>query len=66
MCLEKVRLLKRIREQKKLRFLISVDGGVNEKTAALAREAGSDVLVTGSSFFGSPDKRALVRGMKGL
>jgi ribulose-phosphate 3-epimerase len=66
MCLEKVRLLKRIREQKKLRFLISVDGGINEKTAALARDAGSDVLVTGSSFFGSPDKRALVRGMKGL
>ncbi|MDR2052102.1 MAG: ribulose-phosphate 3-epimerase [Treponema sp.] len=66
MCLEKVRLLKSIREQKKLGFLISVDGGINEKTAALAREAGSDVLVTGSSFFGSPDKRALVRGMKGL
>jgi ribulose-phosphate 3-epimerase len=66
MCLEKVRLLKSIREQKKLDFLISVDGGINEKTAALARGAGSDVLVTGSSFFGSPDKRALVRGMKGL
>jgi ribulose-phosphate 3-epimerase len=66
MCLEKVRLLKSIREQKKLDFLISVDGGINEKTAALARDAGADVLVTGSSFFGSPDKRALVRGMKGL
>jgi ribulose-phosphate 3-epimerase len=66
MCLEKVRLLKSIREQKKLDFLISVDGGINEKTAALVRDAGADVLVTGSSFFGSPDKRALVRGMKGL
>jgi ribulose-phosphate 3-epimerase len=66
MCLEKVRLLKSIRERKKLDFLISVDGGINEKTAALVRDAGADVLVTGSSFFASPDKRALVRGMKGL
>jgi ribulose-phosphate 3-epimerase len=66
MCLEKARLLRSIRERKKLDFLISVDGGINEKTASLARDAGADVLVTGSSFFGSSDKRAMVRGMKGL
>jgi ribulose-phosphate 3-epimerase len=65
-CLEKVSLLKSIREQKGLNFLIAVDGGINEKTAALAREAGADVMVAGSAFFGSPDKRALVRKMKGL
>jgi ribulose-phosphate 3-epimerase len=64
-CLEKVRLLKSIRAERGLGFLISVDGGINETTAALAREAGSDILVTGSAFFGSPDKRSLVRKMKG-
>ncbi|MDR0759618.1 MAG: ribulose-phosphate 3-epimerase [Treponema sp.] len=65
MCLEKVRLLKSIRERRNLNYLISVDGGINEKTAALARDAGSDVLVAGSAFFSSPDKQALVRVMKG-
>jgi ribulose-phosphate 3-epimerase len=65
-CLEKVRLLKSIREERNLNFLISVDGGINEETAALARNAGSDVLVTGSAFFSSPDKQAFVRAMKGL
>lgn len=65
-CLEKVRALKRLREQKNLSFLISVDGGINAETAPIAREAGVDVLVAGSAFFNAQDKKALVRRLKGL
>ncbi|MDR1212478.1 MAG: ribulose-phosphate 3-epimerase [Spirochaetaceae bacterium] len=46
-------------------FLVSVDGGINEKTAPLAREAGVDVIVAGSAFFKAPDKAGLVRTLKG-
>jgi ribulose-phosphate 3-epimerase len=64
-CLEKVKNLVRLREQKGLSFLISVDGGINEATAAQARDAGVDVLVAGSAFFNARDKKALVSQLKG-
>jgi ribulose-phosphate 3-epimerase len=63
-CFRKVRELVRLREAAG-DFLISVDGGINEATAEAAREAGADVLVTGSAFFNAPDKGALVARLKG-
>ncbi|MDR1108360.1 MAG: ribulose-phosphate 3-epimerase [Spirochaetaceae bacterium] len=64
-CLDKVKTLARLRERQGLPFLISVDGGINGATAALAREAGADVLVAGAAFFNAPDKKALVSQLKG-
>ena len=32
-------------------FLISVDGGVNQETLKDVVEAGTDIVVSGSSFF---------------
>ncbi|MDR0563012.1 MAG: ribulose-phosphate 3-epimerase [Spirochaetaceae bacterium] len=64
-CLEKVQKLVEIREQRGFRFLISVDGGINEATARMVREAGVDVMVTGSAFFNAPDKSSLVARLKG-
>jgi ribulose-phosphate 3-epimerase len=64
-CLDKVRRLAKIREDRKLSFLISVDGGINGQTAGPAREAGADVLVTGSVFFTAPDKPGLTRLLRG-
>ncbi|MDR0568662.1 MAG: ribulose-phosphate 3-epimerase [Spirochaetaceae bacterium] len=64
-CLEKVKVLARLREELHLSFLISVDGGINEATAGLARNAGVDVMVAGSAFFDAPDKSALVAALKG-
>jgi ribulose-phosphate 3-epimerase len=65
-CLEKIKTLVQIREQGRYGFLISVDGGINESTASIVRDAGADVLVTGSAFFNAPDKAALVRCLKGI
>jgi ribulose-phosphate 3-epimerase len=64
-CLEKVKKLVRIREERRLSYLISVDGGINTSTAALAREAGVDVMVAGEAFFKAQDKKALVELLKG-
>lgn len=65
-CFEKVRALAAMRESGKGDYLISVDGGINESTAKTAREAGVDVLVAGTSFFGAADKAVLVGRLKGL
>ena len=64
-CLEKVKKLVKIREQRNLSYLVSVDGGINLSTASAAREAGVDVLVAGEAFFRSQDKKSLVDQLKG-
>ena len=64
-CLEKVKTLYRLREEKGYSFLISVDGGVNLDTVTQVREAGVDVLVAGEAFFkasGSAEIAALLKG----
>jgi ribulose-phosphate 3-epimerase len=63
-CLEKARALADLRERRKYGFLISADGGINESTAPRVRQAGTDVLVTGSTFFNAPDKAALVKKLQ--
>ncbi|MDR0554731.1 MAG: ribulose-phosphate 3-epimerase [Treponema sp.] len=63
-CFDKVRALARLRETG-ADYLISVDGGINPETAALARAAGADVLVAGSAFFSAADKTALVQQLRG-
>jgi ribulose-phosphate 3-epimerase len=65
-CLDKVRLLKNLREGGGMAYRIAVDGGVNGETAPSLRDAGADVLVAGSAFFRAKDKKALVRALAGL
>ncbi len=50
-CLEKVKKLKRIREEKDYGYLISIDGGVNSENIGTAAAAGADIIVSGSAFF---------------
>lgn len=49
--LNKVRWLKEKRDKKGLNFRIEIDGGINDKTALLAKKAGADTLVAGSYVF---------------
>jgi len=44
---------------------ISVDGGINEETAALSREKGADVLVAGTAIFGQKDRGVAIRQLRG-
>ncbi len=63
-CLEKVKKLVKMRENAGLDFKISVDGGINETNVHNAVEAGADVLVMGSAFFGNSDKKGLVERLQ--
>lgn len=50
-CLEKVALLKKIRQENDFSYIVSVDGGVNCHTLPLVIASGADVIVSGSAFF---------------
>ena len=50
-CVKKISELKKIRDEKKYNYLISVDGGVNSQTLKLVLDSGVDVVVSGSAFF---------------
>jgi ribulose-phosphate 3-epimerase len=63
--LEKCRELTAMRRRGNYSFLIEVDGGVNDKTAAELIKAGADVLVAGSYVFGSTDYGEAIRSLKG-
>ena len=64
-CLEKVKTLVKIRKERDLSFLVSVDGGINASTAVQALEAGVDIMITGEAFFKSPDKKNFIEILKG-
>ena len=64
-CLEKVKRLAFLRNEKSYSFLISVDGGVNPGTVPQVRDAGVDVLVAGEAFFKADDKTAMAALLRG-
>ena len=48
-----------------LRFDIEVDGGVNEQTAPLCRNAGATVLMAGNAVFSASDPGEMIRRLRG-
>ncbi len=48
---EKIKRLKEEIVSRKLPVLIEVDGGINSSTAKIAKEAGVDICVAGTSIF---------------
>ena len=53
--LDKIKELKKIREQKKLNFDIEIDGGINFDNCKSAIDAGANILVSGTTVFKSND-----------
>lgn len=53
--LRKISILAATRKKYGLKYLISVDGGINAETAQKCWEAGADLLVSGSYLAKSPD-----------
>ena len=43
---------------------IQVDGGINDKTAVLVKEAGATVLVAGSYVYGASDVKAAIESLR--
>ncbi|TVP94765.1 MAG: ribulose-phosphate 3-epimerase [Acholeplasmatales bacterium] len=62
--LEKIRWLAQVKTQRQLNYEIVVDGGIDDKTAALCQEAGATVLVAGSYVFGAKDREAALGRMR--
>ncbi len=51
--LGKIKELKKIRDQRKLKFDIEVDGGINFENSKIVIEAGANILVSGTTIFKS-------------
>ena len=49
--LEKVKILRKEIDSKKLKTAIEIDGGINFENAKLAKNAGVDILVSGTTIF---------------
>lgn len=64
-CLDKIGEIKKRAAEEGGAILVEVDGGVNAGNAADVREAGADILVAGSAVFGSSDRAAAVRALRG-
>jgi len=53
--LDKIKELKKIKDQKKFYFDIEIDGGINFDNNKLAIEAGANILVSGTTIFKNND-----------
>ena len=62
----KIKKLIELREKTENNFLIEVDGGVNIENAKKLIEAGTDVLVAGSSVFKSEDPKKTIKKLKSI
>ncbi len=63
--LDKIKALKQEKEKRGLKdLLIEVDGGINEKTALLAKVSGADVLVAGSYIFKSENRKKAIDSLR--
>ena len=54
------------KDRRGLKFLLEVDGGVDNATAPQCVEAGADILVAGSAVFGAADPAAAVQHLASL
>ena len=50
-CLEKVKVIRKLVQERNLKTDIEVDGGINADNVKLALEAGANVIVAGSAVF---------------
>lgn len=62
---DKVRLIRQKIEELHIDCDVQVDGGINYETAPVAREAGANVLVSGSCLFKAEDMSEAVKKIKG-
>ena len=64
--LDKIKYLSEMKKKNNYKYLIEVDGGINEKTIAIAAAAGADVFVSGNAIFSSADRKATIEKFKAI
>lgn len=62
--LEKVKLLKQLRTDNKYNYLIEIDGGINNITSLLAKDAGCDIIVVGTYLFNQKDIKKTIEDLE--
>lgn len=62
--IDKIKTLRAIIDENEYDCLIEVDGGINEETSKLVKDAGVDVLVAGSYLFKSDNMAQRIRILK--
>ncbi|MBQ8405265.1 MAG: ribulose-phosphate 3-epimerase [Clostridia bacterium] len=62
--LEKVREIRALIDGLGLDIDVQIDGGINEETAALAREAGANILVSGNTIFKAESRAEMIGKLK--
>ncbi len=62
--LPRIDALNRKRQADGHSYLIVVDGGINEETAARCKQAGADVMVAGSYIFKAKDREARIAKLR--
>jgi ribulose-phosphate 3-epimerase len=63
-CLPKVQQADTWRREKKLKYRLEVDGGINNQTVAECARAGADTFVAGTSLFGARSLKAAITKMR--
>ena len=62
--LDKCRAIRRLIDENGYDCILEIDGGINEKTAILAKQAGCDVLVAGSAVFNAIDAGEMIEKLR--
>ena len=63
-CLPKIQQAEAWRRERSLNYLLEVDGGINNQTAAECARAGADTFVAGTSLFGQRSLKAAIGKMR--
>ena len=63
---EKIKYLNEMRKKNNYNYIIEVDGGINDKTAEYAINAGADMLVSGSYLFKAENLKQAINKLKNL
>ena len=64
--LQKIKTLRKVIDEKGLKVLIEIDGGVTLDNAATIVAAGTDVLVAGNTVFSAQDPKGVIAQLKKL
>ena len=63
-CLDKLRTLRALIDERGKEILLQIDGGVNEENVAEIKAAGADVIVAGSAVFKATDRAEMIKKLK--
>jgi ribulose-phosphate 3-epimerase len=64
--LEKIKQLRKMIDERGLKVLIEIDGGVTAENAPSIIAAGADVLVAGNTVFKAADPKAMIKQLKSI